>query len=301
MISICIPIYNFSIKSLLTTLEKEISEHSLDAEIILIDDASSEEFRAMNESICTTTTYIQLSENIGRAAIRNRFLNYAKGEYFLFMDCDSLIEKPDFIRAYLNAITPDSNVICGGRVYPEKAPSTNQKLNWKFGVLSESKAAEKREIQPYGSFMTNNFLIKRTVFEQIQFNETIREYGHEDTLFGFELAQNSIAIQHIDNPVMNGHIETNRVFLEKTEKGIENLTVILELVNHNKDFIASVKVLAFYQWMKSKKLTWIIRIIGPITNLFFHIGIQLGLISIKLFNSYKLHLLDRSLRQKKIQ
>lgn len=301
MISICIPTYDFSIKPLLLALVKEISEYSLDVEIIVIDDASKEEFRTQNKSICTTTTYIQLNENIGRAAIRNRFLNYAKGEYLLFMDCDSLIDKPDFIRTYINVITPDANVICGGRIYPKQAPTKNQKLNWKFGVLSESKPAVKRAVQPNSSFMTNNFLIKRAVFEQIQFNETIREYGHEDTLFGFDLAQNEIAVQHIDNPVKNGHIETNQVFLAKTAKGIENLSVILALVSQNPKFIESVKVLAFYERLKAKKSLWLIRTVGPISNYFFDIGIRMGIISIKLFNIYKLHLLDLTLRQKKIQ
>lgn len=299
MISICIPTYNFYIKSLIAALENEISEFSLDAEIIVIDDASIDYFKRKNKAKCTKLLYIELEENIGRAAIRNRFLGYAKGDYLLFLDCDSLVEKPDFIRAYLETIKGDTSVICGGRVYPKKAPSATQKLNWKFGVFSESKSAESRKLKPYGSFMTNNFVVKRTVFEQVKFNETIREYGHEDTLFGFELEQKGIAIQHIDNPVKNGHIESNRIFLEKTAKGIENLAVILQLVNQNPKFIESVKVLAFYERLKAKKFLWIIRIIGPISNYFFDIGIRIGFISIKLFNIYKLSLLDKSLRQKK--
>ena len=298
MISICIPTYNFYIKSLISALEEEITTHSLDAEIIVIDDASIDFFQRKNKARCANCTYIQLEKNIGRAAIRNRFLGHAKGDYFLFLDCDSWVEKPDFIRAYLNAITEATDVICGGRIYPKRTPSITQKLNWKFGVFSESKPAETRKLKPYGSFMTNNFVVKRSVFERIQFNETLREYGHEDTLFGFELEQNNIAIQHIDNPVKNGHIESNRIFMAKTAKGIENLTVILELVENNPQFIGSVKVLAFYERLKAKKLIWCIRIIGPISNYFFDIGIRIGFISIKLFNIYKLHLLDRALRNK---
>lgn len=298
MISICIPTYNFYIKSLLAALEQEIADFSLDAEIIVIDDASIDFFQRKNKARSENCTYIQLEKNIGRAAIRNRFLGHAKGDYFLFLDCDSLVKKPDFIRSYLNSITEETSVICGGRTYPKRAPSVTQKLNWKFGVFSESKSAEKRKVKPYGSFMTNNFVVKRSVFEQVKFNETIREYGHEDTLFGFELKEKAIAIEHIDNPVKNGHIESNRIFMAKTAKGIENLVVILELVNHNPKFIASVKVLAFYERLKKKKSTWIIRIIGPISNYFFDIGIRIGFISIRLFNVYKLHLLDKAIRQK---
>lgn len=298
MISICIPTYNFYIKSLISALETEIIAYSLDAEIIVIDDASIDYFKNKNKSRCTNIKYIQLEENIGRAAIRNRFLGHAQGDYFLFLDCDSFVEKPDFIRSYLNAIRKDSSVICGGRLYPLKAPSVTQKLNWKFGVFSESKSAKKRELRPYASFMTNNFVVKRSVFEKIKFNESLKEYGHEDTLFGFELAEHSISIQHIDNPVMNGHIESNRIFLGKTEKGIENLAIILDLVNNNPTFIESVKVLAFYEKIKAKKMTWSIRFFGPIANYFFDIGMRIGFISIRLFNVHKLHLLDKTLRSR---
>ena len=57
-------------------------------------------------------------------------------------------------------------------------------------------------------------------FKKISFNERLSGYGHEDTLFGYELNKNNIQIHHIDNPVLNGHLDTNEAFLLKTEEGL---------------------------------------------------------------------------------
>ena len=90
MISICIPVYNFNITSLVNELSNQVNSLNIPCEIIVIDDCS-ENFKRINKIECEKHTYIELSENIGRARIRNLFLKYAKYEYLLFLDCDSLV------------------------------------------------------------------------------------------------------------------------------------------------------------------------------------------------------------------
>jgi glycosyltransferase involved in cell wall biosynthesis len=43
-ISVCIPVYNFDVRELVFSLSKEIENQKLNAEIILIDDASNKDF-----------------------------------------------------------------------------------------------------------------------------------------------------------------------------------------------------------------------------------------------------------------
>ena len=50
-ISVCIPVYNFDVRELVFSLSKEIENHKLNAEIILIDDASSKDFITINEPL----------------------------------------------------------------------------------------------------------------------------------------------------------------------------------------------------------------------------------------------------------
>lgn len=300
MISICIPTYNFDIKALIFSLEEEIKSKNLNAEIVVIDDGSTEKFKEINRKTCENLNYVELESNVGRAKIRNLFLNFAKGDSFLFLDCDSLLATDRFVSTYLQAINSSSDVICGGRVYPTAKPEKNKRLSWKYGIAAESKSVEQRTKFPFDSFMTNNFLIKRSIFEHIQFNESIRDYGHEDTLFGFDLLQAKKNIHHIENPVLNGHIETNTDFLRKTNVALENLVFILGLVKNDAQFIASNKLLRFYFKWEKRGLLWLFRLFFPLNNMIFRLSLNMGFVSILAFSVYKLSVFDKSWRQNRI-
>jgi glycosyltransferase involved in cell wall biosynthesis len=255
MISICIPICNFDVNSLIGELARQIQYLSIPVEIVLIDDASSSSFKRQNDKICKEHLYVELNTNVGRAAIRNLFLEYAQYDYLLFLDCDSLIVSEDYLNSYLLAIKMlQPNVICGGQVFSQKNPGFNRRLRWRFGVKQESHTADYRLKYPDISFMTNNFLIKKSLLQSIKFNEQIKDYGHEDTLFGFELKKRKIAITHIDNPIMNSDVEKNGVFLQKTEVGVSNLVKIQKIVGYDPMFVKDVKILNIYHKVKSSFL-----------------------------------------------
>ena len=77
--------------------------------------------------------------------------------------------------------------------------------------------------------MTNNILIPKKIFEQVQFDESSRKYGHEDTLFGIELKQLNIPIQHIDNPIYHDGLESTEIFLQKNrKKPLKNLVLLIK-------------------------------------------------------------------------
>lgn len=240
MISICIPTYNFNINSLVEALLEQMGTND---EIIVMDDASNEATKQMNAAIANKVTrYIELPQNVGRAKIRNLFISVATNDYLLFLDCDSLIQNPQFLLNYKTAIHSHPNVVCGGRVYAPVCPSPNQSLSWKYGTLVESKSVEERIKHPNQSFMTNNFLVHKQVLLQQPFDERLTQYGHEDTLFGLMLKNNRIAIEHINNPVLNGDVETNAVYIQKTENAIENLHLILQFYPSS-DLLESINLL----------------------------------------------------------
>ena len=245
MISICIPVYNFNITPLVSELELQMKQCELDVELVVIDDGSKEVFKTKNKVSLKKHTYIELPENIGRSRIRNLFKRYVNNKYLLFLDCDSRVVTSSFLNNYIDFLKPKT-VVYGGRTYPEKAPSKEQNLSWNYGKYTESKTASLRRKEPYLSFMTNNFLIDIEVFNRISFNETINTYGHEDTLFGYELFQNKIEIIHIENPVLNFDIESNGRFLKKTEQAIENLIKITNTYT-NSSFFEHVRLLCFYK------------------------------------------------------
>lgn len=289
MISICIPLYNFDAIGLISELQQQIKRCEVPCELILIDDYSQEEYRKVYRSISGTHQYIELPQNVGRAKIRNLFLEYSNQPYLLFLDCDSIIQNPDFLKNYIQIIAENPDIVCGGRVYPSEKPDQEHLLRWKYGIERESKTCSERQKDPNRSFMTNNFLIKKELFQDIQFDERLTQYGHEDTLFGLELAKRGITITHIENPVLNGDIETNEEFLKKTEDGIENLVKILEFTQHDpkiKENITLLKTFSQIQWAKPI-LKPIFKLINPIIRKWLS---KRGS-SVSLFNLYKLGLL----------
>ncbi len=292
MLSICIPIYNFNVTSLIDKLSQQIKKADVLCEIILIDDCSAEEFKKINENVCRKEIYIQLDKNISRSKVRNLFLKYAKYDYLLFFDCDTFIISDDFVAKYISAICRNENdVICGGVIYDSYPPERSKRLRWKYGIKKESKPLNIRVLSPNKSFMTSNFIINRRIFEQTKFDERITEYGHEDTLFGFMLKKNGINVKHIDNPVLHGDIDYNTGYLRKTEKGILNLIHILSYVDYDHQFIQDVSILKSYNNLSSKKLTGIINILFICFKPLLKFMFIKGYVNLMLFDFYKLGIL----------
>jgi len=288
MLSICIPIYNFDVTTLVKSLIKEKSQLNDVVEILLIDDGSTLH-REKNKELASVCSYIELKTNIGRSKIRNLFTNYAKQPYLLFLDCDSLLTSSNFIANYLNEIKKGVLICCGGRIYSEQCPSIHQRLSWKYGIISESKPAAVRSQNPNSSFMTNNFIIQKALFNSIKFDERLTEYGHEDTLFGYELKKNQLSIVHIQNPILNGALETNENFIRKTEVGIQNLVLILNFINDDLTFYKDIHLLRTY--LKVKPFRSVFLIIVKIYNPIIRFLILRGIVNIHLFNLYKLGVL----------
>jgi hypothetical protein len=289
MLSICIPIYNVLVFDLLSSLRRQIKEQNLDCEIICIDDNSTEQIKIQNIlAIAFTDQYIQLKRNIGRSAIRNLFLDYVNKPYLLFLDCDVKIQDDSFLANYLSAIEENHSLICGGHEYVNLKPEKKFRLKWNYGRKRESKSIKERQKKPQKSFMPSNFVIKKDILAENLFDTRLSQYGHEDTLFAYNLGCAEIKFHHIKNHVEITDLELNETYLKKTEQGIYNLKKILEFTKYNPQLIDNVSLLRFY--FKSRKNGSLL-IIYLILGLFFNRirkKLQNGSTSLFLFDLYKL-------------
>ena len=118
MISILIPIYNFDVRLLVQKLHYQGNLLTVDFEIICVDDASSEDFKAINQTVggLSAVRLIELDKNIGRAAIRNFLASKAQFPYLLFMDGDSAPLDKNYLKRYQNQLSPTA-LLYGGRCY----------------------------------------------------------------------------------------------------------------------------------------------------------------------------------------
>jgi glycosyltransferase involved in cell wall biosynthesis len=229
-LSVCIPIYNSDVRALVNTLCAQIaalSEAAVDEaaiDIVLIDDASAPEFTTCNLFSAANVKFIALPQNIGRSRIRNAFLNHTDADYLLFIDGDSTIQDPLFLKKYADYLTLQPiEVLVGASVYQNHQPNRSQRLRWSYSTQRESLDYHRRTQSQHAGFKTNNFIIRRSVLLQNPFDERLAGYGHEDTLLGLQLAAQQIHIIHIDNPVWNLKLDTNAEFLSKTDNALKNL------------------------------------------------------------------------------
>ena len=257
MLSICIPVYNFEVTGLVRSLHAQASKANITFEIRCYDDGSSTSFKENNQVIKDTehVIYRELPENLGRSKIRNLLAREASYEFLLFMDCDSEAPDDQYIQRYVDAADAQK-LIYGGRSYHQTPPTeTDEFLRWHYGCEREVIPAARRQQQPHHNFMTNNFLIPKPIFEGIGLDESLKGYGHEDTLFGIELKKANIPIVHIDNPLHHIGLEGTDEFLRKTEEGIRNLHRLIQrgLIGEE------VKLSRFYLQTKRWGLAGLIR------------------------------------------
>jgi len=136
--------------------------------------------------------------------------------------------------------------------------------------------------------MSHNFLIRKDLFSEIHFHEELSGYGHEDTLFGFELLMAGKRIEHIENPVLHGALATNAEFLRKTKSGIQNLVRILTLLNEDPEFINYVTPLRKYFTLRKSGIHWLLSAFAPLFIPIISWKLRNGWISLWLFNFLKL-------------
>lgn len=261
MLSILIPVYNFDVRNLVNQLVEQCRTASIPFEIILLDDGSTAPFRQVNQVLgkLHDVIYEELPLNVGRAKIRNLLLEKARYDSLLFIDCDSALPDDQFISRYQPFIGSNL-IIYGGRVYEEEPPADPELfLHWYYGTCREVIPVAERLKAPNQSFMTNNFLIHKSVFGLLRFNEIIRGYGHEDTLFGFELKKNNLIITHIDNPVIHIGLETAGELLRKSKNSIRNLRRILNDNGEHTAMAEDISLLHSYLRVKKLQMDGLIR------------------------------------------
>ncbi len=290
-ISILIPVKDYDILPLVHNLKEGLEKVPGYLEIIIGDDGSSESFREIYKSLENGVVKLLVSEkNIGRSAIRNRLAEESKGDFLLFMDADAEIlgTAESFLRKYTDFL-PVAQVICGGVVYPDYQPlDPDRRLRWFYGKNSEQKKASERNKKPYASFSGFNFVVKRSLLHKLRFNEELKQYGHEDTLFGYQLRVAGIPILHVNNPLIHAGIERNLDFINKTKLGIENLSHLTGIVTDMPAFADSVKILRFHNIIKYLGITPLLALIFIRFRERMEIGLQSGKKRLWLFSLYKI-------------
>lgn len=256
MISIVIPVYNFSVVNLVKTLVSQVTATTIEYEIICLDDNSS------NKQITTENAEIQNFKNcfycsnetnLGRTQTRTLLAKKAKYDWLLFLDADVIPASETFISTYISAINTANNVIFGGYKYYDSHTDKNTMLRWKFGRKRESQTAEERNEKPYLFLFSGNILIKKDLFLSIPFPE--KNYYGMDMFFSYNLLKMNAKITHINNPIYHLGLENNAIFFKKSLEAVENRVHYLADLQ---DAVTINSFLKYYSKLKEYKLLSIV-------------------------------------------
>lgn len=248
MISILISIFNEDPTLLVQDLSSQLERSGFPYEILIGNDCSESKYVPVLSKLeeMAGVSCFHSPENIGRSRIRNTIAGMANHPFLLFIDGDARVNNESFIDVYLENADPGI-VLCGGTAYFSEPPGNKEKLlRWKYGVSREAKTAKQRESKPHSSFSSFNFLIPAEIFLKVRFNEGIKRYGHEDTLFGIELERGGIPVLHLDNQLIHEGLDSSTVFLRKTREGILNLKEIQKTYEHPQILVSHIRLLSYY-------------------------------------------------------
>ncbi|MEM6395659.1 MAG: glycosyltransferase [Bacteroidota bacterium] len=248
MLSVCIPTYRFFVLAYLPQADRQVltedfsstpvfgqlqnlyaqlKSSGIEFELLVYEDASPEPYPSQNKRVTELgpeVEYRLLDSNLGRAAIRNLLAREAKFPNLLFLDADSGF-LDGFVAGYLPYIDSElKKVVSGGRVYPAKERLAPQFwLHQRYGQDREKLDVNASGDKCYMGFQTNNFLVPRSLMLRHPFEESHAGYGHEDTLWGWQLRDLGVAVERIDNPVIHLDLMPAEVLVQKQLEAVDNL------------------------------------------------------------------------------
>ena len=223
MLSILIPVYNYNVYPLVSELHKQCLESKIDFEIIVYNDGGTQfEYENLKIKEFACCNYISSSKNIGRTQARNTLSNSAKFQHLLFLDADVIPSTSFFIKNYLHYITESNyDVLIGGCSYKIESLNENNHLRFHYGIKREQQSALTRNQKKYGYILSGNMLIKKNVFESVNYKDATKYYGM-DIFLSYNLMINRNTVYHIDNSIYHLGLENDVVFFDKCLSSVKS-------------------------------------------------------------------------------
>jgi glycosyltransferase involved in cell wall biosynthesis len=227
MLSVLIPVYNYDIRALVTTLHEQLILSEIAFEIICLDDYSTNTSCVLNAEIehLQFTSYKISDRNYGRVATRQNLAKQARYDWLLFLDADVMPKSNYYITHYIDVLSSKYDAIYGGFTYHKKQPKEDYMLRGTYGSSKEQTPALERNQTPYKIVISANFMIQKELFIGLNSEITQRGYGY-DNYFGALLKNKKSPVFHIDNEVYHLGLESNETYLNKIEQSVDTLLTL---------------------------------------------------------------------------
>lgn len=192
-VSIIIPVYNVE-KYIRQCLESVINQTYKNLEIMVVNDGTRDNsMKIVEEYLSDERIRIINKENGGISSARNRGIEEATGEYFLFVDSDDWIEEYA-IEYFIRNLTNEDVIGANFSIYDEeKSEKYEKKLNIEYEKIKfgEYFLNDGYEIVVWNKLYKKEFILKNN----IKFIENII---HEDVNFIFKTYMKSPIVKYLE-------------------------------------------------------------------------------------------------------
>lgn len=198
-----------------------VRAQGVEAEIIVVDDGSTDATAELARSLCCTVISLPHS---GLSAARNRGVEKATGETVLFLDHDDLL-RPGALRALLTAMEEDSSF--GGiiaRAQDFVSPELDEEETRKIAIRPE----------PYHGLMSGAMLFRKNVVARVRgFDEARATAQTMDFLQ--RVQQAGIGMRKIDMITVDRRLHlTNMGRTMQAQEGRDHAGLLRERLHGNK-------------------------------------------------------------------
>lgn len=207
LVSVIIPVYNRG-HLLGRTIESVLGNNYDNLEIIIVDDASTEDIKTVVNNIGDQRLkYIRHGENLGGANARNTGIDAATGSYVAFLDSDD-VWLPNKLKLQLDLIQNHGE---------HERVVVHTQFNYYNGYVTRVLPARARRLgEALGDYLfvsdgaihTSTLLMSRELAVKTKFKSGLRK--HQDLDFCFRLEEMGAIFELIDQSLVTWYAELDR-------------------------------------------------------------------------------------------
>lgn len=252
MLSILIPVYGYDVTDLVKNLHKQCLAAGIAYEILIADDATPDlSLVQTNQALQALdyTTFFSTQENRGNMRNREFLCEKAAYDWLLYLDADTIPVSNDFILKYKAFILANQlDAVCGGVAY-QSPDQISHKTNLRRIYGAQKETFKNIDKVGVGEWKGSNYLIRKSVFSELEIPNLPEKYGYVDVVYGITLHEQGHQVAFVENPVYHLGLETSEKFLDKTDIAIQNA---LFIYHHYPKYRKHIKLLRWYELTSNK-------------------------------------------------
>lgn len=218
LISVIVPTYNRydMLRGALESLIRQETEGELSYELIVVDNASTDQTRSLVEELAAQSPIpvrYFYEATPGPGAARNCGLAQAQGEWVAFFDDDE-VATPDWLRQLYKAAIKTGALIVGGAMHLDLPQETLDRLGRYVRQTSLREIDYYSTIRPYSDKRlpgTNNALVAAQVFRKVGKFDPSKVCGEEDSDFFLRARAVGISPYYTPHAVVRHRIPPSRI------------------------------------------------------------------------------------------